>query len=51
MICQIKFQVIYIIMSADDTKPYHTIISESQCNILQQNLNNVMDWGNNYAAD
>ena len=30
---------------ANDIKLYHTITSESDCNILQQNLNNIMDWG------
>ena len=32
-------------MFADGTKLYHTITSESDCNILQQDLNNFMDWG------
>ena len=31
-------------MFADETKLYGTITSESDCNILQQVLNNVMDW-------
>ena len=34
-------------MFADDTKLYRTISSESDCDILQQDLNNVMDWGKN----
>ena len=32
-------------MFADDRKLYRTISSESDCDILQQDLNNVMDWG------
>ena len=38
-------------MFVDDTKLYRTITSESDCNILQQNLNNVIDWGNMWLTN
>ena len=38
-------------MFADDTKLYRTITSESDCNILQQDLNNVIDWGNMWLTN
>ena len=38
-------------MFADDTKLYRTITSESDCNILQQHLNNVINWGNKWLTN
>ena len=38
-------------MFADDTKLYRTISSESDCDILQQDLNNVMDWGKKWLTN
>ena len=38
-------------MFADDTKLYHTITSESECNILQLDLNNVMNWENMWLTN
>ena len=35
----------------DETKFFHTITFDSDCNILQQDLNNVMDWETTYVAD
>ena len=46
-----QFQVIYNYMFIDDTKLYHTITFDSDRNILQQDLNNVMDWETTYVAD
>ena len=38
-------------MFADDTKLYRTITSELDCDILQQDLNNVMDWGRKWLTN
>ena len=38
-------------MFADDTKLYRTIRSESDCDILQQDLNSVMDWGKRWLTN
>ena len=38
-------------MVADDTKLYRTISSESDCDILQQDLNNAMDWGKKWLTN
>ena len=38
-------------MFADDTKLYCTITSELDCNILQQDLNNVINWGNMWLTN
>ena len=38
-------------MFADDTKLYRTTSSESDCDILQQDLNNVMDWGKRWLTN
>ena len=38
-------------MFADDTKLYHTITSQSDCNILQLDLNNVINWGNTWLTN
>ena len=43
--------MIYSYMFADDTKLYRTISSESDCDILQQDLNNVMDWGKKWLTN
>ena len=47
-VCDLLDVIYNYYMFADNTKLYHTITSrsESDCNILQQDLNNVMDWGN-----
>ena len=37
-------------MFADDTKLYSTITSEI-CDILQQDLNNVIDWGRKWLTN
>ena len=38
-------------MFADDTKLYLTITSKSDCDILQQDVNNIMDWGRTSLTD
>ena len=38
-------------MFADDTKLYRTITSELDCHILQQDLNNVMNWGRTWLTN
>ena len=38
-------------MFADDTKIYRTIKSKEDCDILQQDLDNVTDWGRKWLTN